>query len=64
VERPDATLVDDPSYPLFAVAFAQDKLVAAGGGAEGGFVGIPVHFYALEDDDNKKTQKVVVAASE
>ena len=48
VEQPEATLVDDEAYPLFAVACTNDKLVAAGGGADGGFIGIPVHYYAIE----------------
>ena len=48
VDSPVATLVDDSEYPLYAVAFSQDKLIAAGGGADGGFVGIPVHMYSLK----------------
>jgi WD40 repeat protein len=47
VEQPTAVLVNQPDYPLYAVACTQDAIVAAGGGSDGGFVGIPVHWYDL-----------------
>eukprot|EP00977_Amphora_coffeiformis_P008709 scaffold1982_cov93-Amphora_coffeaeformis.AAC.31 len=60
VEEPVATLVDDADYPLYAVAMCKDKLVAAGGGSDGGLIGIPVHLYTLTGPD---TNPKVAAAS-
>lgn len=55
VDHPVATLVDDPDYPLYAVAFSKERLVTAGGGSDGGLIGIPVHMYALKKETEGKS---------
>jgi WD40 repeat protein len=54
VEQPTAVLVNQPDFPLYAVACTQDAIVAAGGGSDGGFVGIPVHWYDLKPPSDPK----------
>ena len=49
VDYPVATLVDDSDYALYAVAFSKERLIAAGGGSDGGLIGIPVHMYTVKD---------------
>ncbi|GKY98737.1 hypothetical protein MPSEU_000830000 [Mayamaea pseudoterrestris] len=48
VYAPLATLLDRNDYPIYATAFhARIGLLAIGGGADGGFIGIPAYLYKI-----------------
>lgn len=49
VHSPLAILRKDEKYPIYAVA-AVKNVIALGGGSEGGFIGVPLYVYALEED--------------
>uniref|UniRef100_A0A7S4AKL3 Uncharacterized protein n=1 Tax=Pseudo-nitzschia australis TaxID=44445 RepID=A0A7S4AKL3_9STRA len=70
---PVAILKDDGSYPIFAVEISRsERNLVVGGGSEGGFIGVPLHFYSIppltnitagakeeqSDDDDGKTKEV------
>ena len=49
VDEPLAILLDRPDYPIFAVdLFLAKGLIAVGGGADGGFIGIPAYVYKYQ----------------
>jgi len=49
-------LLHKPDYPIYAVDVFTSKnggnsTIALGGGREGGFLGIPVHLYDVQEDN-------------
>jgi len=56
---PVAILKDDASYPIFDVELSpcEDHAVV-GGGSEGGFIGVPLHFYSIPPPLADKTAEV------
>jgi WD40 repeat protein len=54
---PIAILKDDGDYPIYAAEVSpSERNVVVGGGSEGGFIGVPVHFYGIPPlvDTNEK----------
>lgn len=57
VESPMSVLLDKPDYPIYAVHARTEGIVVAGGGSEGGFVGIPVYLYDYPRGDDEQLSK-------
>ena len=57
VESPIGVLRDQGDYPVYAVAIGtkgssstmKETYIAVGGGSEGGFIGIPLYLYKVEE---------------
>lgn len=59
IESPISILVDDPDYPIYAVSLGTHCVAVAGGGNDGGFLGIPVKLHDLKEEEanyNKKSK--------
>ncbi len=60
VHAPIAVLQSDPKYPIYAVELSNDT-IAVGGGADGGFIGIPLYLYTVGGGKDEATTRSPVA---
>ena len=58
---PVAVLRDDASYPIYNAAVSPtERNLVVGGGGDGGFIGVPLHFYGIPPLENEKPKVEVV----
>ncbi len=56
---PVAILREDSGYPVYAAALsASEENLVVGGGSDGGFIGVPLHFYNIPPLEEAKSKAV------